>query len=334
MELGCLLIGLLCSVLSVSLPTLCHAASDHDAELDRWVLSGAVEVGVFGHTAKGNADSTLISGPRIDPPRTDLGDGPLTVIDPLAGREDVLAALVGATFEVMTPKLFSAPGRPRLFLDVNVSSALTSEVGLARDAQVGELMFPDPLVAGQILGEQLVVGRGTELSVQPQGPQIHAGFGPAFTVDFGTDRVRIKPSIVYSRTMLDVSAITKRVVRLTNDIADARTLFPQLPPIPPGGNLTVDYRFIQVADDQTEVYHAIGPALELEYETGNRIGPFALTLYIKGHASRIFGDLKTRFEQPNPVFPAEIVRYQVTQDRWNYRASTGLRFRWVPKRKR
>ena len=58
-------------------------------------------------------------------------------------------------FEVMTPKLFSAPGRPRLFLDVNVSSVLTAEVGLARDADVGELMFPDDLVPGQILGEQL-----------------------------------------------------------------------------------------------------------------------------------------------------------------------------------
>ncbi len=318
-DLGCLLIGLVCSVLSTCLPTPCYAESDHDGELDRWVFSGALEVGVFAHTGKGSAEGTPLTGPRISP-NLIAGDGPDNVVEPLSDREDLVGALIGGTLEAMTPKLFSTPGRPRLFLDVNVSSVLSSEVGMSRIGDIGNVALPPDRAPNLILGETVLLGVGNEVSAQQQGPQVHAGFGAAFTLDFGTNRIRIKPSVVYSRTILEVAAVTQRAVRLVNDLGPALGLD--------------DYRYIMLNDDRTEVYHGMGPALEIEYETGNRLGPFTVTLFIKGHASHIFGGLKTRLQQANPDYPDELVRYKFTQDRWNYRASTGVRFRWVPKEKK
>ena len=97
----------------------------------------------------------------------------------------------------------------------------------------------------------------------------------------------------------------------------------------------------------TEVYHGLGPALEIEYETRNRVGPFAVSLFAKGNASYLFGDLKTEMQRTNQdgdvyqlndmgeqVPIDESVNWKYTQDRWVYRVTTGIRFRLVPKRKR
>ena len=57
--------------------------------------------------------------------------------------------------------------------------------------------------------------------------------------------------------------------------------------------------------------HGIGPALEIEYETGGQEGPFDISLFIKGHATRFFGDVTTESTSTNtdyippPGEPAE-----------------------------
>ncbi len=302
------------------------AMSRFDGELDRWVPSAALEIGIFGHTGKGEVTSTNVGTPRIDPPNFPAGDhrGPF-VVDPESSREDILSALVGGTFEIMTPAFADVPSHPRLFLDVNISVPLTTEVGLARDAEPGELGFPQPFTASTITGEDTVAGRGTKITVQHQGPQIHAGLGAALTFDFGSQRIRIKPSFVYSRIKTDITAVGNRAVRL-------RDFDPRVP-----RDFDTEFRTIELNDKVEEVYHGIGPALEVEYETGNRLGPFSLTLFLKAHASRLFGDLKTRMEKTNQdptVTGEETIRWKYSQDRWVFRASTGLRFRLVPKSRR
>ncbi|MEZ4331389.1 MAG: hypothetical protein R3F35_06530 [Myxococcota bacterium] len=280
-----------------------------------WVFSTALEAGIYGHTGKGNTHGSLITGPRIANPSVQEDLGP-TVVPDLRSREEVLSALLGGTFEVMTPQLFEVASRPRLFMDVNISAALASEVGLARQFDPGKMGLPDNITAGTGVGEAAIVGRGTAITVQPQGPQIHAGLGVALAIELPDEVIRIKPSIVYSRTILDVKAVANRAVRLR-----AQSGAP---------SLENDFRLIQLADDFTEVYHGLGPALELEYEPGTRLGPLAMTLYIKGHASYLFGDLKTRMIGINPDYPDETVRWKYTQDRWAFRAATGIRLRWDP----
>ena len=294
-----------------------------EGEIDRWVFSSALEVGLFAHTAKGNISSTDIDGPRVSPININAGDQPGTlVIQPAASRQQVTSALVGGSFEVMSPRIADVATHPRFFLDANVSAALTNDVGLAREADPGVLGLPSPL-GNQILGERAVVGRGTKITVQHQGPQFHAGLGTALTFDFANERIRIKPSFVYSRIIMDIDAVAKRAVRLNGNNGPSRTY-------------ENTYRSIELSDSTREVYHGIGPAIELEYETRNRVGPFAVTIFLKGHASHLLGDLKTRFQQTNtdPQTTDETVFFKYSQDRWVYRASTGIRFRLVPKRAR
>lgn len=300
----------------------------HDGELGRWVVSGALEIGIFGHTGKGNVNSTNVDnrpGFRVSPINPNAGDETtLPVIATDASREEILSALIGGDFEIMSPALFEGPTHPRLFLDVNVSETLTNDVGLAREGDPGVLGLPTfGVVGGQVVGERAVVGRGNKTTVQHQGPQVHAGLGTALTFDFGPERIRIKPSVVYSRIIVDVFSVARRAVRLNNNIGAARTY-------------DNTFRSIELSDKQREVYHGIGPAIEIEYETRNRIGPFAVTLFAKAHASHLLGDLKTRFEQTNTQDGAmgETVRWKYSQDRWVYKATTGFRLRLVPKRRR
>lgn len=306
----------------LGLPLVSQAAPDHDGEIDRWVYAGGLEVGIIGHTGYGRTTASDISGPRVPNPRPVFGDvDGDQILDTDSSREEIDSALVGGTFEVMSPAMLESFGRPRAFVDLNISAVFTTEVGLARDAEPGEMGLPSPIVEAQIIGENAIVGRGNKVTVQHQGPQIHAGIGTAFTFDIGTERIRIKPSLVYSRIITDITGVGNRAVRLNDLTADLRTF-------------ENTYRTIELQDQRTEVYHGMGPALEIEYETGERIGPFRIALFLKGHATHLFGDLKTRMQQSNPDYPDETISWKYSQDTWVYRGSTGIRFRWVPKSKR
>ncbi|MBJ19134.1 MAG: hypothetical protein CL933_06875 [Deltaproteobacteria bacterium] len=319
-----LLLGLallLCGLVA-SAPRISRAEAGQVDERERWVLSAGLEMGIFGHTGKGNISGTPITGPRAPAAGLIPDLGPM-VTSSDRSREEILSALVGGTFEVMTPALIRSG--PRLFLDVNVSVPMTREVGLARDSEPTIMRLPDT-PSGSIpvtIGEQAIEGRGHKITVQHQGPQVHAGLGAAFTVDWSEERIRIKPSIVYSRVPLDVYGIVLRPARLSQDI---------------GTDLVFedDFRSIELLNKVHTTFHGLGPALELEYDTGNRFGPFDIALFIKGHASYLFGDLETRMVETNsdPTAPNESAIFIYKQDRWVFRASTGLRFRWVPKSRR
>jgi len=325
--ISCFWVALL---LTAGWPGASYAQSDaskrFDGELDRWIPSAALEVGIFGHSGKGNVDATRTGTPRIDPPNFPIGDqrNP-NVVKPEASRDDILSALVGADFEIMTPAIADIATHPRFFLDVNISVPITNDVGLARDAEPGELGFPPVFNPRRLVGEDTIAGRGTKITVQHQGPQIHAGLGAALTFDFGEQRIRIKPSFVYSRIKADIFGVGHRAVRLRN-------FDPGIP-----RDFDAEFRTVALSEKRSEVYHGIGPALEIELETANRLGPFSLTLFLKGHASHLLGDLKTRMQQTNQdptVVGEETIRWKYSQDRWVFRASTGLRFRLVPKSKR
>lgn len=291
-------------------------------EWDRWVPSVALDVSALGHTGKGSIDGSQIVGPRENitaQQATFSSDFPdLRVVNPTRSRADVLSALYGGDFEIMTPRLFKHRYAPRLFLNVSVLATNTLDVRLARDGDPGTPAFPPGSEDdGDIVGEMAVLGTGSQISVQHKDPQVHSGLGLAFTQNWGGSTIRIKPSVIYSRIPLKVSATTRRVVRLNND-----------------NNATLDdpaaYRFIFLDESADEVYHGAGAALELEFSPDIRFGPLEFTMYLKGAATHLFGDLETNLTGSNPDFPDEQVFYKYSQDRWVFRGGSGFRLRWLP----
>lgn len=305
-------------------------------ELRSWTPSVALEVGIYGHTGKGNIDSTEISGPRIVPPvplrsgdfpSIEDPNNPGSFIDvitrPLASREEISNAVAGVNFELMSPAITTAGPAPRFFWDLSISDPMGSEVRLAIDADPSELSISDDAADNFPVGEAALLGRGHNISVQSQGPQIHTGFGVAYTINWGAETIRIKPSLVYSRVKQIVTVTSRRGIRLSNTQRINNPL-----------DNPADYRFFNFDDQVDEVYHGIGPALELEYDTGGRVGPFDFTIFIKGHASRFFGDVTTELQATNPEYQAEQIFYKYSQDRWVFRGTTGFRFRLNPQERR
>ncbi len=296
------------------------ARADGPARAEDWTLYGAPEIAVYAHTGKGNSSSTEITGPRVDPAFLRSGDLGTTIVEPERSREVIASALVGATFGFLTPAI-DVPGRPRAFVDLNVSVPMTTEVQLARDGDPGKIAMPrGGGSTGSSVREGAVVGNGTQISAQHQGPHLYAGLGVSFEVPvFDEQLIRFKPSAVYSRTILDIKTLSVRAVRLNNDS---------------GTNQTIeDFREISLSDERTEVYHAAGPSLEIEYLPGLEWGPFSISLFARGNASHIFNGLKTEMTQCNVADgqPEECASWKYTQDRWTYRATLGVHLNWVPR---
>ena len=305
-------------------------------ELRKWTPSVAIEVGIYGHTGKGNIDSTEIAGPRVNPPvPLRSGDFPpiedpnnpgslINVITrPLASREEISNAVLGVNLELMSPALTTAGPAPRLFMDLSIAEPMGSEVRLAIDADPSELSISPDAADNFPVGEAALLGRGHRVAIQNQGAQVHAGIGAAFTINWGAETIRIKPSLVYSRIKQVVTVTSRRGIRLSDDQRINVSL-----------DDPTDYRFFNFDDQRDEVYHGIGPALEIEYDTGGRIGPFEVTMFLKGHASRFFGDVTTEITATNPEYPAEQIFYKYSQDRWVFRGTSGFRFRLNPQERR
>ena len=233
-----------------------------------------------------------------------------------------MSFLSGATIGVLTPAL-DLPVRPRLFMEFNLSFPHSTESQFARLGNPGPLAFPvsngSPLPAP--VGEGVLQGIGTQITAVHQGPQIHAGFGGSIEFTMRGDQIlRIKPAVQYSRTILDVTGQTLRAVRLNNNAGNNQSL--------------ADFRFILLQDERTEVYHAIGPSVEIEYDPALQWGPVRFSLYARGHASYFLTSAKTQMQQCNVAGgqPNECARWKYTQDPWAYRATAGIRLSWVPKR--
>ena len=299
--------------------TIATRPVDYDPDLDSWIFSAAFEVGVLGYNPKASMAGTDLDpdapiATNIFPPN----DGPSTVIEASFDRGRVVNALVGVDFEIMAPRLSRFTWVPRPFLDVNISAAVGAERTIVRNRnpEPNEFEIPPGLENRSPIGANLIRGGGEAVQQQQQGPAVFIGIGGAYTFDLDSgSRLRVKPSLVYSRTPVDVSGIVSRVVRTANVTIDLE--------------LDEAFRFIVLNDKVTEVYHGIGPAVEFELDTNNRLGPFELSLFLKGHANYTFGDLDTDLSASSSEFPSETATFRYEHERWSYRASTGIRFRLV-----
>lgn len=301
-------------------------AAPLEDEFAKWQFSAGLEFGLYGTSGEGDVSSSPLVGPRADNINQLNGDeGPNVVADQSDTQDALASGLLGGTFGVMTPALFDTASKPRLFLDVSILPAITLETSVVRDGDPGEFRLPEdvPPIAA-FVPERLVLGSGTNLTSQHQGVQFHASLGMAFMiVELEEGYLRVKPSFHYSRVENKVSAIANRAVRVLN--ADPRD------PVSNQSIRSLDsFRTISLSDESTEVYHGVGPALELEYVTPEAFGPFGVSLFLKGAATHLLGNLETKFQIANADNPEETVSFRFENDPWSYSGSVGVRLLFSP----
>lgn len=256
-------------------------------EWDRWVPALALSNGILGQ----GADAAVASDVRPD------ATGSTTFLNPW----------MSASLELMSPSPGELPGHPQFFLhgDVGVNFGFRRDV--AKEGSPGEFRFPDENPA-DITNDQVVGGQGSVTRGDPQPLLVTAGAGVAFTLESMGRRIRIRPSVEYLREELDVVGRVNRAL------------------IPPGGTLE-NVELIELTGSRSEVYHGLGPGLEIEADTA-RAGPVVLTLFVSGQAYRILGDRTTEFSTTDGS--GHVATWTFKKDAWSWRGGVGLRFRWLP----
>ncbi len=292
-------------------PSPSHAEAPRD-ETERWVPSVAVFGGIIGQEAAGLVMSGLVLGPQL-PPLNILCPPDNCIRPPAAGEDTLLAAIVGGSVELMTPRLFGAAGRPRLFAHTDFAAAFGFESTVAGEGAPGEFGLAAAAETIRNLSEGSVTGQGSRTLAEIQPFVLSAGLGVAFTLEFGYRRIRIKPSVEYLRETLDITGIVNRAVKIDN-------------PAPPEEGLD-NFRLISLTSSTTEIYHGVGPGLEFEADAV-RAGPFVLSVFLAGQAYSIFGNRDIELSDTNEF--GETAEWRFQKEKWGWGARAGLRFRWLP----
>jgi hypothetical protein len=232
------------------------------------------------------------------------------------GDDDIRAVRLGLSAELMSPRLWTGVGKPRIFLHVDPMYSIGFERNVAGNGNPGTMVEADVPPAVSRSDEAIWSGQGTRILAEVDPFVLGVGIGAAFTFDLFDTRIRIKPSLEYLRERLTVTGKVNRVVQVAQN------------PVPGRDG---DFRQIALRDDDEQTYHAIGPALEIEVD-GDRLGPFILTPFVSGRAYRFFGNLDVDLSDTNEF--GETADWAFTRDRWEWDMRVGLRFRWLPKRSR
>ncbi len=259
--------------------------------------------GLFGEAIRSKFD--------VDP------DNPnLSLISPIGAAIDddlLVTPFVLGSVEIMTPGLQFLPTRPRFFVrgDAGGSFAFTRDI--AREGEPGNLEIPEPRPNEPVFAPE-IRGQGSTTKAEVKPFIVSAGAGIAFTLQWGERRIRVKPSVEYLREEIEITGIVNSAIPLTNPLMGSQ-------------DPENEYRLISLNDSTEEVYHGLGPGLEIEMDT-MRTGPFVLAVYISGQAYNFFGDLQTDLSDQNEF--NERAEWSFEKERWGYRAGVGLRFRFLP----
>src|SRR5262245_5014746 len=259
------------------------------SEIDRWVPAFAVTSDILVQGAEGSLQNSL--RPPEAPNTRFSSNGSFT------------EPAVGGSLELMSPALLAMPGRPRLFTHGGFSAVFSSDVDLAKEGSPGDFEPPPPL--GQPPPEAWG-GQGSKTSGEIDTLLITAGVGIAFTFDLAERRFRLKPSFEYVRERVTVEGLVQTVEG------------------PNGG----PFDLIVLDASGSDTFHGIGGGLELEMDTV-RFGPFMLSLFLDGKATRMLGNRKVELASSAPAGNAS---WDAEFDPWLYRGGLGLRFRYVPER--
>ena len=325
---------LVCLAAARALP----AGADPTDETQRWVPSIGLTSGVFAQKADASNTATgltynfilrqTISNSEVDTV-TQITDANLRT--PTDGDDILVTPFVGGTLELDTPGVQAWPGRPRLFVRGDVAAAFGSERKVAREKTPSSV--PDSFTAQPFTAEEGIEGVGSETTAEVQPFMYSAGAGIAFTIDIGTRRLRIKPSVEYIHEQIDFTGKIIRAVNTDSGIVG-------IPPSPgnPGivGKPAVFFG-VNLEKDEQQDFHGLGPGLELELDTA-RVGPFMLSIFTNGRGMKVLGDRKVEWSDSTTVTNPAMVPNTTTFDAnwefekkpWIFGGGVGIRFRWVP----
>jgi hypothetical protein len=286
------------------------ARAQQKDETVRWVPAISAFGGVLVQNAKADVVSSLVAG-TTQP------------IRPAASGSDVqVTPFVGGQLELMTPVLFDAPGRPRLFVHAGAAGSFAFDRDIAKEGLPGALMPTPGLPPTSTIVEATVAGQGSVTSAKVRTILVSAGAGVALTFEAWDRRFRLKPSVEWMREEIEVSGEVSRAVQ---------TSFPAI-----AGNFPQGFRLINLAGKERKAYNGIGPGIEFEADTA-RVGPLFLTVYIAGQAYHFLGDLEVEFTESQcsvtpPCTPAQVesATWSFEKNRWAFQSGVGLRFRWLP----
>ena len=301
----------------VLMPGATAAESESD-EVGRWVPALAVRSAILAQKAEASVSSGNILGPGF--PYFAIG----SKIRPTdeSDEDRMVTPIVSGSLELMTPGWQDLPGRPRLFAHADAGAAFARNRTIAGENRPDEFALPSflPQQLQNDIPEPSIVGQGSRTKAEVKRLLIGGGAGVAFTVELLGRRLRLKPSFEVLREEIEVEGAVQRAVHLDPPPAPGRDL-------PRGASGLEDFRLIALSGREREVYHGIGPGLELEAEAA-RVGSVMLTVFLSGRAVRFLGDLDLAFSAVNEY--GEQAAWTFEKERWAYGADVGLRFRWVP----
>ena len=263
---------------------------------------------------------------------------------------------------VAGPRLSFLPGRPRLFLGGGVGFVTDGADSAFKTGEPASPVNPEQDIESYL--QRLNVGVRPRLPGDPdpsgrnctnaafpcpepeldeirgQGSQVrtslddltwYANAGVSFEVPlFETSLLEIRPGIAYrgERGRISGQLTTVTGEGFDPDLIADPTLDPtnRFPcsgdPVPTGcPDLTI---FRSDTGRARQVYHHLGPRLELAFVLSRQARPVRTTFYVEGSFLWLLGDRTERLADPNGI-----ARYIVERDETSLRGGAGFRFSWV-----
>lgn len=281
-------------------------------ELDRWVPSISIDMGLMIQQSSAGLVTGVIKGPWVQSfpavPR---------IRQSASGTDNTFAPTAAVSLEFMTRGLRSIPmlpeikipGAPRLFVHGDAIASFTQPYRTAKNGDVDDFELGFTANAG-INNEQIILGQGATAQSRVQRWQYSAGVGIAITTDLLGRRLRIKPSFEWFTQEVEFKGTVQRAAATD-----------------PQPRSFDGMRLIVLTDKTTKRFHGIGGGVELEFDT-KRAGPLMVSMFGMARVYRFMGDLTHELSDINTY--GEEARFRFELKRYTYRTSIGIRLRFAP----
>lgn len=282
---------------------------------DRWVPSLSVISGITIQSWDGGVSSRICRGCTFPNPAS------VQLRPTVSGNDLDVTPYVGGSLELMTPEL---PIRtsPRLFLGGEIAASFGVDRRVANEGDPGTIGSPFPPGNPTLQwSEDQAVGQGSVTSATRESPFYGAYAGIAFPFGFKGRQLRVRPGFAWMYYEVGITGKVSDAECLSNNRCN------------PNGTGGGFQRAIQLQGSAKESFNAIGPAIDLEMDTG-RFGPIGSSLFLGGRAYYILGNRDIVAEDTqsyNDVLGNDQVQatWNLEVDPWLYRVNVGIRFQWL-----